>query len=413
MASRSFAHFVSLRPPVKAMIYLFWIYVFAASLTGLFVQLFVYGKFQSIATNVIAMGVNFSGLMIGFCVVGWLYALLHINIKLGYVGSFILMASGFLFLYGEVSYLDAMLFMFVNGVGNGIYWLTIHTFELTETKNNEREFYSSMLSFGGLVVGLVAPLVGTLLLYLSEFVFHQTFTLLFLVAPIFYLFGLPFTSNIGNYRPRSMRMRDLRHFFTDRRNQFLQIYMAGDSLSFAWEASLIPIASLLLLHDAKNVGIFNSIFAVISAVVLLFLTRFRNEGNRLSFLALTTLLLSFFAILPALSFTLLAFVIYTLGSVIIKPLYRVSSHVIDLETMETLAHTDSDFYPTMILRDVSLWLWRIVGCIMLLVVIVYVRGDIETIRLGFLLMVVAPMVTLLGAFLMYRTFQNGRSKLSP
>lgn len=403
MQSKSFARFVALRPPVKAMVYLFWIYVFAASLTGLFVQLFVYGKFQSIATNVIAMGVNFTGLMIGFCVVGWLYALLHINIKLGYVGSFLLMAAGFLFLYGEVSYLDAMLFMFVNGVGNGIYWLTIHTFELTETKNNEREFYSSMLSFGGLVVGLVAPLVGTLLLYLSEFIFHQTFTLLFLVAPIFYLFGLPFISNISDYRPRSMRMRDVRHFFKDRRNQFLQIYMAGDSLSFAWEAALIPVASLLLLQDAKNVGIFNSVFALISAATLVFLTRFRNEGNRLSFLALTTLLLSLFAILPALSFTLVFFVIYTLGSVVVKPLYRVSSHVIDLETMETLAHAESDFYPTMILRDLSLWLWRIAGCVMLLIVINHTKGDIATIRLGFLLIVLAPLITLLGAFLMYRT----------
>ncbi len=409
MESKSVAQFIALRPPVKAMIYLFWIYVFAASFTGFFVQLFVYGKFHSIATNVIAMGVNFTGLMIGFCVVGWLYARLRINIKLGYVGSFILMATGFLFLYGDVSYRDAMLFMFVNGMGNGIYWLTIYTFELTETKNNEREFYSSMLSFGGLVVGLIAPLLGTLLLYLSEFIFHQTFTLLFLVAPIFYLFGLPFIANISDYRPHPIRMRDVRHFFTDRRNQFLQVYMAGDSLSFACEASLIPVASLLLLKDAKNVGIYNSIFAVISALMLVFLTRFRNEGNRLSFLALTTLLLSFFAILPAVSFTLIVFVIFTLGSVIVKPLYRVSSHVIDLETMETLAHADSDFYPTMILRDLSLWVWRMVGCSLLLIVTMYVHGDIETIRLGFLLMVAAPMLTLLGAFLLYRT-SHARSK---
>ena len=143
--------------------------------------------------------------------------------------------------------------------------------------------------------------------------------------------------------------------------------------------------------------------AFISAIVLVFITRFRNEDNRLSFLALTTLLLSLFAILPAMSFTLVAFVIFTLGSVIVKPLYRVSAHVIDLETMETLAHTESDFYPTMILRDLSLWLWRMIGCILLLFVIMYAKGDVVTIRSGFLLMVIAPMVTLLGAFLLYRT----------
>ena len=403
MGSKSLARFMALRPPVKAMIYLFWIYVFAANLSGIFVQLFVYAKFHSIETNVIALGVNFTGLMIGFCVVGWLYALLHINIKLGYIGSFIILATSFIFLYGDVSYQDAMLFMFVNGVGNGIYWLTIHTFELTETKNNEREFYSSMLSFGGLIVGLVAPLCGTLLLYLSEFIFQQTFTLLFVVAPICYLFGLSFIANISDYRPEPMRMRDVRHFFGDKRNRFLQIYMAGDSLLLTWEVSLIPVASLLLLQDAKNVGIFNSVFAVISALVLVFVTHFRNEGNRLSFLALTTLLLSLFAILPAMSFTLVAFVIFTLGNVIVKPLYRVSSHVIDLETMETLAHVESDFYPTMILRDISLWFWRTIGCILLLVVIAYAHEDIATIRLGFMLMVIAPMVTLSGAFLLYRT----------
>ena len=103
------------------------------------------------------------------------------------------------------------------------------------------------------------------------------------------------------------------------------------------------------------------------------------------------------------SFTLVAFVIFTLGSVIVKPLYRVSAHVIDLETMETLAHRESDFYPTMILRDLSLWFWRTIGCILLFVVVKYTHEDVATIRSGFLLMVFAPMVTLFGAFLMYRT----------
>ncbi len=407
MLRKTLQQFRELRPPVKAMVYLFWIYVFVGSLTGLFVQLFVYATFQSIAVNVVAAAVEFFGIMVGFCLIGAGFAQWRLNLKLGYICSFILMAASFGFLYGDVSRFDTMCFMLAHGVGVGVYWLTIHTFELTETKNDEREFYSSMLSFGGQVVGLVAPVVGTALLYLSERLFHgQTFTLLFICAPLSYLAGFPFFQKISDYRPQPITKRDLHHFFTERRNRFSQLYLLGDSLTLTWESALIPVASLLLLHDVKHVGVFNSIFAVLSALALVFVARFRNTGNRMLFLSITTLSMALLAGLPVLSFTLVVFIVYTLGMMILKPLYRVSAHVIDLETMETLAHKESDFYPTMILRDASLWVWRVVGSLIILFVIGVVGAEEAAVRSGFGLLIISPVITLFGAMLMYRSFRH-------
>ncbi len=400
-------NFQTLRPPVKAMVYLFWIYVFVSSLTGLFVQLFVYSTFQSIAVNVIALAVDFFGIMLGFCVVGAIFAKWSLNLKWGYVFSFVFMAASFGFLYGSVSRLDAMLFMLAHGIGSGIYWLTIHTFELTETKNDEREFYSSMLSFGGQLIGVVAPIIGTTLLYFSEKLFHgQTFTLLFVIAPITYLAGLPFFRKISDYRPKPITKTDVKHFFTDRRNRFSQLYLFGDSLTMTWETALIPVASLLLLHDVKHVGIFNSVFAILSVFILVFISRFRHSGNRMLFLAATALPMSFLAGLPVLSFSLAVFIVYTIGMMILGPLSRTARHVIDLETMETLAHKESDFFPTMIFRDFSLWVWRVIGSLLILLIIGIVSSEEKAVRFGFGLLVFSPMIMLLGAFFMYKAFRR-------
>ncbi len=389
------------------MVFLFWIYVFVASLTSIFVQLYMYDTFGSIAMNVIALMVNYTGLLMGFCGLGYLFAKYQMDLKSGYVAAFFLMALPFLFLYGDVTRLDVFGFMFTGGVGSGLYWLTIHTFELTETKDKEREFYSSMLSVGSQLIGVGAPIIGTMLLLLSASIWEgQSYTLLFAVAPLVYLLGLLFFAEINSYRPKPIRKKDIMHFLNEKRNRSSQLYMLGGSFMLTWGSAVIPVASLLLLENVQSVGIFNSLFGVVSALTLIFAANFRHDGNRFAFLAITALGMSFFFVFPAVSFTLLAFSLHTLGMTILGPLYRVSGHVIDLETMERLAHEESDFYPTMIMRDVSLFVWRIVSCVALLALIAAMESEVASVRAGFFGMAFFPLVTLLGVYHMYRTFRR-------
>jgi len=85
------------------------------------------------------------------------------------------------------------------------------------------------------------------------------------------------------------------------------------------------------------------------------------------------------------NFNIFWYIIYTLILLILNPLYRVSEHVFDLKLMDTIKVKWSDFFPAMILREIPLWIWRIV---IIILFIFLVKSWIETeniLKIGLLL----------------------------
>lgn len=405
MLKDQLAHFRALRPSVKAMVYLAWLYSFVSALTSIFVQIFLYQQFGSVTFNIVGMMLYFLGCAVGFSLVGAVASWLRLNIKWGYLAGFFALSASFLWLYGDTTRADALLFMLTNGFGLGVYWVTLHTFELTETLNAERDYYSSVLSAGDQVVDLIAPALATLLIVLSERVFHfGAYTLLFIIAPLCYLSGLPFLRHIRDYRPSPIDAGDVRHFLYDRKNRHAQVYLFAGSATFAFSRVVLPIAAIVFLGSETNVGIVTTVFAVISAVVLMYLAKRRHSGNRLNFLFVTSSLLAGFMFYFAFRFDLAAFMLFSLAAVIVKPLQRVSAHVIDLETMETLGRKGRDFFATMIFRDAALGVWRITALGLFAAVVATVGEGAPALRLGLVLLAAATLLTYFGAALLYRKY---------
>ncbi len=403
MVKKTIARFQTLRAPVRAMVYLHWLYSFVGALTGVFVHIYIYQLFDSVLVNAIAQAVYFFGVVIGFSGVGALAGLYRVDLKRGYLWAFIVLAGSFGFLFGDVSRIDAFTFMLANGFGLGLYWLTLHTFELTETKNDERDMYSSFLSAGDQVIDLVGPALAALTFIISRDILHTgSYTLLFIIAPFCYLLGIPFLRHLRSYRPAPVEFDDVRHFFRDKKNRVSQLYFFGPSANYASAKIAVPIAVILLLGTETRVGVFNAVFAVVSMVVILFFSGMRHGGNRLSFLFWTSSAGALMSTLPALIFTLPVYILYSLGMVVLKPLQRVSAHVIDLETMETLGRKERDFYPTMILRDVALGTWRITS-IGVLVLFIGIVGEGEVaVRASFIFLALSFALQYIGARAMYR-----------
>jgi hypothetical protein len=403
MLKTNIAHFQALRPPVKAMVYLHWIYGFVGSLTGMFVHIYLYQRFESVLFNIVGGMFYFIGCALGFSLIGVAVGHYRLNMKWGYLWAFVILCASFFLLFGEVTRHDALWFLFVNGIGLGLYWLTLHTFELTETKDHERDYYSSVLSAGDQIIELAAPALATALFYLSDDVFHLgSFTLLFAFSPIIYLAGLPFLRPIRDYRPEPVEWSDVHHFFHDRRNRHAQLYLFAGSLNFTLIKVALPIAAILFLGSAKDVGVFNSLFAVVSAVTLMFLSRYRHGGRRMQFLFWTSAASAAMALFVAVRFDLIAFVIFSLCAVILKPLMRVSAHVIDLETMETLGKEGRDFFPTMVLRDAAFGVWRVLALLAFAMLVLVVGGGAAAVQVSFVVIALSYVLLWLGARLIYR-----------
>jgi hypothetical protein len=76
---------------------------------------------------------------------------------------------------------------------------------------------------------------------------------------------------------------------------------------------------------------------------------------------------------------------------------RVSQHVIDLKTMDGMSHRASDFYPTMILRDAAIWVWRTLAALILLAFAGDTGAGQDAISLGMYFIAGATIITYAGA----------------
>ncbi len=152
----------------------------------------------------------------------------------------------------------------------------------------------------------------------------------------------------------------------DRRNQAAQVYLMGGAAAHILQQTLIPLAAITVLDTALNVGGFNTVFAIAGALALLAVGSRRRPENRLFILGMSSVARVALNVMLGLSLTLIPLVVYTIGTSLVQPIMRVSQHVIDLKTMDGMSHRASDFYPTMILRDVALWVWRTAAALILL-----------------------------------------------
>lgn len=399
-----------MRPSARALIGVFWVYALTSSLVSVFIQIFLYQKFTSVSLNVLATMVFHTGIMIGFCVPGYFVALWHLNIKRGFLASFVLMGASIFYLLNIATINEAYLAMLFWGIGFGIFYLCVNTFELTETKDAERDFYSSVLNAGNQIISFVGPAIAVFLIWLSSSVLHSgTYTLLFTVAPLIYLLGFFFFSTIRDYHPLPIEWADVRHYFTDRRNQAAQIYTLGTGFQQMIGVTIPPIAILFILGTTLKVGIYNTLFAIFSALCILFVAQYRTPSNRLQIYGVTTLGFALAIVWFGYSLTLTALIVYTIIEAVLSPLMNVSSHVIDLNSME-IGREESDFYATMILRDFFLWVWRCVGGLTLLVVISKIGTDKVSLTIGLYLMAAGYLLTYFGAFLLIK-IQNSTKRI--
>lgn len=367
-------------------------------MVAVFVQLFLYEKFESISLNIIAAIFLYTGIMLGFCIPGYIASLWRINIKHGFLASFIFLAGALLYLLHIQTTAGAYMGMLLWGVGQGIFWLTVNTFELFETTDGERDFYSSMLSAGGQIFGLLGPATATLLIWFAGLAHVGTYTLIFMVAPLVYLLGFLCFAKIRNYHPPEITLADVTHFFIDRTNQVAQLYTIGTGFQQTLGITIVPLAMLFILGTALHVGIYDTFFAVFSAVCVFLLASYRSESNRFLLYGLSTVGIVLATVWLGMSVTFTALIIYTVLGSILYPIRNVSAHVIDLQVMET-GRKETDFYATMLLRDFFLWIWRCLGGLAFLFAASFFHSEQSLISVGLYLLAFSLIATFLSAYL--------------
>jgi len=387
-----------LRTPVRSLIYLYWIYSFTSSLVVIFIQIVIFKMFLSVPVNIVAVMFTFTGTMIGFCLFGYLLSYYSLGAKRGFYYSFLSFAISILMLSQAKTIGTVYVSAFLYGLGGGFFWLTIHTYELTETKDEDRDFYSSVLSGGQKIIQIVGPLFATGIIWFSLYIPHvSSLTLLFVLTPLFYLLGLFCFKGINEYIPERIEFADVKHFILDKRNRIAQIYIAGSGMKHLIGNIIPPLVIFYILGTELHVGIYSTVVGILSVILVIALSRFRNKGNRIYLFGIAAVGISALCLLLGYNMTFLSLVIYTIGNTILTPIMNVSDHVIALQTIETIGRENKDFYSTMILRDFFLWVYRMIAGVALLIIVKFCTSNVQMLSIGLYFLALTTLLTFFGA----------------
>lgn len=406
MFTKTIYRFRSLRPSVRSLVWLMWFYDFGWKTVTLFFGIFLFQNFGTIESAVWYFLTTFSTACLGFCGVGFLWSRLSWNIKFLFFIAVTCLSTGFIFLFGENSLANALYFSAVYGFGIGTFWVAMHSFELAEIHDNERDFYSSMVRAGSGVLGILSPALATVSFFLSREVFHiGTYTLLFIFIPISFALGFPFLRKVSDYRPRPMLFKDVKHFFGKAKHWLGISYIAFGSAGHTFRSILIPLVAVYLLGNETNVGVFETVMRVVSVIFVIWLSHHRHSGNRVRLFGWCVIVLAAIRFLLGLSFTIWAFVIFSLAFIFIEPHMMVSSHTLDLAMVENMKRKSAEFFPALILRDFVIWLVRSIASALILFVVFLVQ-DVE---LSLRVLVTISVIWPIGRYFMIRRFFDGRT----
>ena len=353
-------NFKKLPDPNKAMIYLMWIYNSGWIVASVFINIYVFSLNKEFIDVLYYNIIFLTNTLIGFSLIGVIMSILRKNIKNMYYLAYSAYILAFLLMFVFSWYLWVYLFATIFWLWFWMFWCAVHTQELVNIEDKTRDIYSSIISSWKNVINIVVPILISIIFFIvGNYFDFSPYIILFLFLPIIYATSFLFIKDIWDYIPSKIKKIDIINFFNLKKYLFGQLYflIAGFYQWIFW--TLFPIIAIVLLKTEINVWLFEWIIWMFSTFIIIFLSSKRKIENRVKIMGIISLLLFINLSIFAFNFSFAWYVFFTLIALILNPLYRVSEHVFDLKLMDTIKVEWSDFYPAMIMREISLWVGRI------------------------------------------------------
>lgn len=344
----------------KSMVYLMWIYSAWSIITWFFINIYVFKLHNSFNEILIYNMISFTSIFIGFTIIWWIMSIIQRDIKNMYYLSYILFIISFIFIFiFKWTLFWVYLFWILYGIWTWVFWNAVHTQELKNIENKNRDFYSSSITAWNNLISIVNPLLIALIFYLANIFNFDWYYILFSILPLIYLTSFFFIKNINSYVPKKVKKQDFKNFFTLKRYKYGHLYFLIWWLIIWLSVAIIPIINLVILKNEINIGLYQWALTIISTFWIVHFSLKRKELNRFKYFSIFWLLLAINTLLFWFYFNFTYFIIYSIIWLLVTPLYRVSEHVYDLHLMDSIKVENSDFYPAMLMREVILWIWRI------------------------------------------------------
>ena len=219
---------------------------------------------------------------LSFIVFGILISVFKSSMKKNYYFSIIVNTLSYIWLiFYNSTLFDFYIFGILHGLSTGTYWLSLHTYELTHTKDKDRDFYASVLSLGMQVLKLIVPFLSTIIFYISIKIFNNEYLLLLYIIPLVYIFSLNPLKDIQEFKAQKLSINKFKEKLFTYENKIITIYTFFDSFKFGNLIVLNSYVTIVALNSLLNIGIATTIFSVITLLLTGIISNYRNFDNRI------------------------------------------------------------------------------------------------------------------------------------
>jgi YQGE family putative transporter len=366
------------------------VYAFVLPIIELFIGAYIIRNSQDISLVMVYQLAQGTGIPVTFILNGYLQR--KFPIALLYSAGMVLsgISMGIMMLLHDLTMIDVALTGFIMGLSYGFFWANRVFLALTNTKDENRNYYYGLESFFFTFASILMPLAAGYFIaatkemgWLGGQVDQAYYVLTGLVILLTVIASL--IAHRGNFRnPEKARFLYF-NFHQLWRKMLVMASLKGVAQGFVIAAPVMLI--MRLVGEEGSLGSIQSIGAILSAVMLYLLGRSSHPRHRLKIFTLGLGLFVLGAFLNMMLYNTLGAIFFVGCLVFARPLLDLAYFPIQLGVIECVAAKEKrNQFAYIFSHELGLYCGRIFGCMLF---IVLARNVSEDAALRYALLVVA------------------------
>ncbi len=394
----------SLPNEIRHLIYANAMLSFGMGVSSLFLNIYLWKQSSGLQDIVTFNLIQYPAILFAFIVVGIIKTSVKLKQMMGF--GFLLYIAGYalLMMLGKhaVEYLLPLGYLF--GIATGFYWAGNNTLTFLSTKEKNRDTFYALNASIGSFISVLTPLVS--MLVFSQFLLHTQseytrYFLLFSVAILIFSFGLYYSLKLPSTHVPKIRARDTINPLKDRMWQIVSLSLFFEGFKGGSAGFIASILTFQVLTTEFDMGLYNSIFALLSAAVAYKMAGRLNKKNRMKFGFVGATLFLFSNIFFIGMFSSTGILISSAIALFANPLFSVGLASSFFRAIDHNPNHKEEYYKYITFRELILTVGRFCGASFFLLFL-NIGSQLTMAKVWYLFLGVIPLIY----FLLTRHFEK-------
>ncbi len=387
---------------IKKLISINYFYLFIVGLGDVFIYVMIYDITRDLKSLIIYNFIRVSGAIFAFISN---YFLLKFRNNINNIYRYFVSMLFIAFIILNFSHNETYMFYifgFLYGFAIGLFWFSHHNYTLDNLKFEDRDFFSSMISFGKEIFTIIVPLTAVISFYISDVFFKtNTYSLLFVILLLSSVIMLFSVKSMKNLKPKYVNpifaFKKLSSHVSGRDFYGYNIMRAIIS---TFTMIFIGFVGIEAVKTPINVGIIEFITGLLSILLVSKFSANKYSSKRINLMFISVIItaIAYFSLL-IFNISAFGYLLFSLFLILANPFLTTVRSITDMHSIDILkvhnSHSLGIFY-----RELALYFGRAISFLLSMSILYFFEGDI------FIISCLFSIVIVLSSFLQYVFAKN-------